>query len=43
MYDGTLMEVSEIITGLIGAGFIGAAGFIVLALYSSIRYNKLNS
>ena len=37
MYIGTLMEVSEIITGLIGAGFI------VLALYSSIRYNKLNS
>ena len=36
MYIGTLMEVSEIITGLIGAGFI------VLALYSSIRYNKLN-
>lgn len=36
MYVGTLMEVSEIITGLIGAGFI------VLALYSSIRYNKLN-
>lgn len=34
MFLGTLHEISEVVTGLIGAGFIG------LALYSSILHNK---
>lgn len=34
MFLGTITHISEVITGLIGAGFIG------LALWSSIRYNK---
>lgn len=37
MYLGTLMHISEVITGLIGAGFIG------LALWSSILYNRKNT
>lgn len=35
MYAQTLIHIPEIITGLIGAGFIG------LALYSSLRHNRL--
>ncbi|GAA5785402.1 DUF475 domain-containing protein [Chitiniphilus shinanonensis] len=34
MFVGTFHEISEVITGLIGAGFIG------LSLYSSIRHNR---
>ncbi|HEY9103067.1 DUF475 domain-containing protein [Chitinimonas sp.] len=34
MFIGTFHEISEVVTGLIGAGFIG------LALWSSIRHNK---
>lgn len=37
MYLNTVMHISEVITGLIGAGFIA------LALWSSIRYNKKNA
>lgn len=36
MYFQTLVHIPEAVTGLAGAGFIG------LALWSSIRYNKLN-
>lgn len=35
MFLGTLMEVPEVVTGLIGAGFIA------LSLWSSIRYNRV--
>ncbi|WP_374352787.1 DUF475 domain-containing protein [Chitinimonas sp.] len=35
MFVGTFHEISEVVTGLIGAGFIG------LALASSIRHNKM--
>lgn len=34
MFLGTLHEISEVVTGLLGAGFIG------LALFSSIRHNR---
>ncbi|QDQ29019.1 DUF475 domain-containing protein [Chitinimonas arctica] len=35
MFIGTFHEISEVVTGLIGAGFIG------LAMWSSIRHNRL--
>jgi hypothetical protein len=36
MFIGTVAEVPEVVTGLIGAAFIG------LSFWSSIRYNRAN-
>jgi hypothetical protein len=37
MFGQTLGHIPEVITGLLGAGFIG------VALWSSIRWNRLHS